>query len=120
MPLTRQQLLVRAAYGVTGAFSLVLLWAFLTPVAELPDVPGISDYVWHLVIFAILVLPLMATVPAKRLPLAVLAIAFGTAIEFGQPYFGRGFQIHDLAANALGVCAGWWLSSKITAFFNRA
>ena len=109
----KKQRLVTAAALVTIVLIFVLLWAFLTPVAQLPPAPGISDYFWHISIFAILVIPLGTTLPSQSLTIALAAILFGTVIEFIQPNFGRGFEIHDLVSNAVGVCAGWWIAKKL-------
>jgi VanZ family protein len=113
---TNSILLVRGAFALTLLFAVQLLWAFLTPVAQMPKAPEISDYIWHISIFAVLVIPLCTTLPKQRMKTAIAAILFGTLIEFIQPYFGRGFQVHDLGANALGVCAGWFLSRQFAHF----
>ena len=109
-----QILFSRAAMAFTIVFACVLLWAFLTPVAMLPHVPEISDYIRHIVIFAVLLIPLGTAMPEYRVKYALLKLLFGTAIEFAQPHFGRGFEIHDLISNALGVGAGWYASRRIS------
>ena len=108
---------IRSAAIVTFFYIILLLWAFLTPVANLPDVPKISDYIWHIGLLAVLVIPLMAILPKHITKIAVAAIAFGTIVEFIQPSFGRGFEIHDLLSNILGVGAGLFISRFIAASF---
>lgn len=110
---------VRFAWAFTGTLCVALVWAFLTPVAELPRFPTISDYFWHIGLFAILVIPLGTTLPAQRIWLVIFALAFGTLLEILQPYFGRGFEVHDLIANALGVALGWFVSTKLAWVLNR-
>lgn len=112
--------LVRAAWIFTIGFTLVLLWALLTPVAQLPKVPDLSDYVWHIGTFATLVLPLCTIMPKQGAKIAVMAVLLGTLIEFIQPYFDRGFEIHDLGSNAIGIGLGWLISRPISVFlFSR-
>ena len=109
--------LVRSAAIATFFYIFALLWAFLTPLSELPDVLQISDYIWHIVLLAVLVVPLMTIVPKHSAKIAVAAIAFGTIVEFIQPSFGRGFETHDLLSNIFGVGAGWFISRYIAAYF---
>ena len=117
--MTRDIWFLRAAIAFTLVFSAALVWAFLTPIAQLPKVPDISDYVWHIAIFAVLVIPLCTILPAQRIFLVGSAIAFGIILEILQPYFGRGFEIHDLASNVLGVGLGWLASRKLAAIVER-
>jgi VanZ family protein len=109
--------LIRAAAAFTFVFTLVLLWAFLTPISQLPKTPDISDYVWHFAIFAVLVIPLSTVLPKQGGKIAFAAVLFGTAIECIQPYFGRGFEAHDLLSNAIGIVAGWCISMTLVSVF---
>jgi VanZ family protein len=115
--MTKSGWIVRGACALTLLFAVVLLWAFLTPIAQMPKVPDISDYIWHISIFAALVIPLCTTLPNQRMKTAIAAIIFGTIIEFIQPYFGRGFEVHDLVSNTLGVGAGWFFSRQFAQLF---
>jgi VanZ family protein len=110
--MTNFGLVQRSAIALTLLFAVVLLWAFLTPIAQMPKIPDVSDYIWHISIFAVLVIPLCTTLPNQRMKTAIAAIIFGTIIEFIQPHFGRGFEVHDLVSNTLGVGAGWFFSMK--------
>jgi VanZ family protein len=109
----------RFAWALTVTLSIAMIWAFLTPLAALPRVPKISDYLWHIGLFAILVIPLGTTFPARRTSLVVFAICFGALLEILQPYFGRGFEVHDLFANLIGVTLGWLISRKLAAIIIR-
>lgn len=51
-----------------------------------------------------------------RIRCAVAAIVFGLAVEIIQPHFGRGFEIHDLFSNMLGVGAGWYIGKNLGAY----
>ena len=110
---------VVAATTFTFLFVIVLMWAFLTPIDQLPSGPDISDYFWHIAIFAILVLPMSTTLPSQSLMIAAVAIVFGTLIEFVQPHFGRGFEVHDLFSNTLGVGIGWLIAKKLAGLKQR-
>lgn len=88
------------------AVALVIAWGSLSPTEQLPrDLPW--DKLNHFVAYAALALTLgMAGLRPWRV--AVLAIAYGVAIEFAQVTVpGRlGADPTDMLANALGAALG--------------
>jgi len=61
---------------------------------------------FHALGFAVLVLVPVALRPKNGLWLVPAALLFGTGIELVQPYFGRGNQWSDIAANTGGCLVG--------------
>ena len=108
---------LRAATIFTAGFAIAILWAFLTPIEQLPPNPNIADYIWHIAVFAALIIPLGSTLSRHNTKIALIAFAFATILEFAQPYFGRGFEIHDLISNTIGVGSGWFIARKMSRFF---
>lgn len=77
----------------------------LSPLAELPAVPG-SDKTHHLIAYGALALPTAFAIPRKWLFLGVLYITLGGVIELIQPYVNRYGEWLDFAANSAGVLIG--------------
>ena len=117
--MSRSVWLIRFAALFTFLFSLLALWAFLTPINALPPAPDISDFIWHVAIFVVLVVPLASTLPNHGNKIAFAAVIFGTGIEIAQPYFGRGFEVGDLLANMIGSGTGWYCARWLRAVFRR-
>lgn len=76
---------------------------------------GLSDKIEHFAAYS-----LMALLPAvhERSKLAVAAaigaVTLGIGLEFGQLYSpGRSFEIADMIADALGVCSGLALGTRL-------
>ncbi|MGO2353917.1 MAG: hypothetical protein ACTH58_04170 [Marinomonas foliarum] len=106
----------QAAGFVLGA--LVICFATLTPVDQLPSAPG-TDKLHHILGFGGWAL-LCAFGPNKRFILfSVFIILSGGTIELIQPYVNRYAEWMDFYANALGVILvvlsrltmGWFLKS---------
>ena len=91
-------------------YALAVVWLSLTP--DLPD-SGLeleySDKLGHFIAYAGLMFWFSALDRRwrARLGYAALWIGLGVALEFAQRATGhRGFELADMAANALGVAAG--------------
>lgn len=107
----------QAAGFVLGA--LIICLATLTPVDQLPPVPG-TDKLHHIIGFGGWAL-LCALGSIKRFILfSVFIILSGGTIELIQPYVNRYAEWMDFYANTLGVILvvlsrltiGWFLKSK--------
>lgn len=48
-----------------------------------------------------------------------LIIVFGSIIEFLQPRFGRGFEVLDIVADAVGSIVGIFFSILVISIINR-
>ena len=92
-----------------AVLAVVIAYLTLTPVPEAAEleVRGI-DKIYHMIAFAALVFPVIATGPHRWIWMVPLAIAFGGAIELIQPYFNREASWLDFVANAVGVAVGVW------------
>jgi VanZ family protein len=77
----------------------------LTPLPQLPDVPG-SDKTHHLIAYAALAIPAAIATPSRLWAFAVLYILMGGAIEIIQPYVNRYGEWLDFIANVSGVVIG--------------
>ena len=93
---------------------LAIGYLSLTPLAELPEIPG-NDKFHHLVAYAMLAF--LATLPrrtATALVAALLAvIAYGGLIEVLQPYVNRYGEFNDFLANAAGAILGGLLAHGV-------
>ncbi len=90
-----------------GAFGAIVIGS-LTP--EPPSAEH-GNLVWlHLLAYAVLSSLTWPAFSIWRGPLLFVAIsilaAFGTVIEFAQPFVGRVFSPADAVANAIGVIVG--------------
>lgn len=108
--MTRGATFLRRALPAGGwLYAAAILWLSLTP--SPPD-PGFDygDKLGHLAAYAGLMFWfgfLYRGTPA-RTGYAVLWIAMGVALEFAQGASGyRSLELADMAANTLGVLAGW-------------
>ena len=98
---------MRRAYLAAGwAWAAVIVWLSLTP-SQPPIEVEHGDKAGHFFAYAVLMF-WFAQVYAPRHFLAIAFIAMGVALEFAQTATGyRSFDVVDMAANALGVLAGW-------------
>ena len=84
----------------------------LTPApVELPV--GHGDRIGHVLAYATLMswFANLYESPAQRMKFAIGFIALGVSLEFLQRWAGyRSFEAADMAANAIGVAAGWILA----------
>jgi VanZ family protein len=98
---------MRRAYLAAGwAWAAAIVWLSLTPSLPPIDVSH-GDKAGHVFAYAVLMF-WFAQLYARRVFFAVGFIAMGIALEFAQGASGyRSFDVIDMAANALGVLAGW-------------
>ena len=96
----------RVAFCATWMIALIILWFTLTPQA-LPKSQSLPlDKVAHIAAFTALVLPVAWMAPRSLWLLVPLALGLGGAIELLQPFVGRGREVADFIADAMGVVAG--------------
>lgn len=103
-PNQRRKNLRRAVLAVS--FVLAVVTCYLTLLTK-PDLSGQQqfDKLYHFLAFAALVLPSALFDRRDMLWIAVSALALGAIIEVIQPYVGRGRELGDFIADALGVGA---------------
>ena len=111
------------------AVTLVILigvnWLLLAPVSTFREVheyfPN-QDKLAHLAIFGLLTGLTRWSIPAwwgrgrMRLPLLLVLVSYGVAIEWLQlliPSLGRNFEWADLLFNSMGVALGLWLCERL-------
>jgi VanZ family protein len=99
---------MRRAYLAAGwAWVAAIVWLSLTPSPPPPIDLSHGDKAGHFFAYAGLMF-WFAQLYAQRVFFAVGFIAMGIALEFAQGASGyRSFDVIDMAANALGVLAGW-------------
>jgi len=89
----------------------LLIWLSLTP--SPPQLGGFAhlDKIGHALAYALLMLwfaQLRRSAP-ERIATATALLALGVIIEFVQGWGGvREFSPADMAADLLGIAAGWW------------
>ena len=89
----------------SGAIALAIIGLSLSPLAQLPDVPG-SDKTHHLIAYAVLAIPTAIAIPQRIWTMALLYICLGGVIELIQPYVNRYGEWLDFIANTAGVLIG--------------
>lgn len=93
--------LARLASAIAGVVLLILM---LGPREWIEPLMPVSDGAAHAIAFFLVSVALLACFPrASRLEAAASALAFGVLMELVQALVGRGAQIDDLIANALGI-----------------
>ena len=95
------------AYALSGMVAVGIIWLSLTPLDELPPVPG-GDKTHHLIAYSALAFPTALAKPRLILPLAMPYFALGGVIEWIQPYVNRYGEVLDFLANTAGVIIGSW------------
>jgi len=95
------------AYALSGMVAVGIIWLSLTPLDELPPVPG-GDKTHHLIAYSALAFPTALAKPRWIVPLALPYIALGGVIEWIQPYVNRYGEVLDFLANTAGVIIGSW------------
>jgi len=93
------------ANWLSGAIALAIIGLSLSPLAQLPDVPG-SDKTHHLIAYAVLAIPTAIAIPQRIWTMALLYICLGGVIELIQPYVNRYGEWLDFIANTAGVLIG--------------
>ncbi len=95
----------RWAWCVTALIAAALCVTTLSPAVPAIGPPN-SDKVQHFIGFAALSLPLGFAYPRRTLAIIAGATLFGAGIELVQPFVGRGAELADLVADALGATTG--------------
>jgi len=93
------------ANGLSAIVALMITILSLTPLPELPDVPG-NDKTHHIIAYAVLAFPTALALPRRVLLMALVYVALGGLIETFQPYVNRYGEWLDFIANVLGVMLG--------------
>jgi hypothetical protein len=98
---------MRGVYLAAGwAWAAAIVWLSLTPSQPTIDISH-GDKAGHFFAYAVLMFWFAQLYP-RRVVFAAGFIAMGVALEFAQGASGyRSFDLVDMAANALGVLAGW-------------
>ena len=92
-------------YAASGLIACAICILSLTPLEELPDVPG-GDKLHHFIAYGALAFP-TAVIKSRYLIILTLAyLALGGAIELIQPYVNRYGEWFDFIANAMGTMLG--------------
>lgn len=113
-------LMVLSGYAdrLAGGGVLAIGYLSLTPLPNLPDVPG-NDKLHHLVAYA--VLTFLATLSRRKikevLTIFIAVIAYGGLIETIQPYVNRYGEFGDFLANGAGAVLGVLLALGVTRGF---
>ena len=102
------------AISLTLIFGIVIAWGTLTPLEELPPVPG-TDKLQHFVAFGVFVLPVCLLMPARTWLIFAIAVLYGALIEIIQPYVNRYGEMGDFWADAGGAVIGVVISRLILA-----
>ncbi len=106
------------AIYLTLSFGIAIAWGTLTPLDELPPVPG-TDKLQHFVAFGVFVLPVSLLLPARTWLIFVIAVLYGGLIEIIQPYVNRYGELGDFWANTGGAVIGVVISRIILAQLKR-
>lgn len=100
-------------WGMTALLAAIVLWLTLTPAAGPGHLAHPRDKLAHAAGFALLILPTAALRPSALRLVLPLALALGGLIEVIQPFVGRGRELYDFIADAVGLgigtLAGLWL-----------
>lgn len=101
---------------LSAMIALAIIWLSLSPLPELPAVPG-GDKTHHLIAYAVLALPTAFAQPKQIWLMGLVYGTLGGGIEIIQPYVNRYGEWLDFIANLSGVCLGsliGWLCHKLT------
>ncbi len=85
----------------------------LTPLRELPPVPG-SDKLHHLIAYAALATPLALRKPKHWWFIVIFFLAYSGLVELIQPYVNRYGEWLDMAANSLGIFCGLLIAELLS------
>lgn len=99
------QAFIRYAPYLSLAIALAIGYLSLSPLEDLPPVPG-GDKLHHFVAYACLTFPMMFADARDWRRIMVPAIIYGGAIELIQPYVNRYGEWLDFAANTAGCLIG--------------
>jgi len=90
---------------ISWMLALIITFLSLTPLDQLPEVPG-GDKLHHLVAYAALAFPKALARPDRMLVFALIYAALGGGIELLQPYVNRWGTWGDFLANVIGIAIG--------------
>lgn len=97
-------------------FLLTIITVFsLTPLKELPPVPG-SDKTHHFIAYAALIFPAALRKFDYWLLVGLFFMCWSGAIELIQPYVNRYGEMQDMIANTTGLLCGVILAILIRHF----
>ncbi len=106
------QILLNPRFRLVSCLVWCLSWPAIA-IALLTPLPfafvSRSDLLGHLLLFAVMTVTIVAFARTRTqiIALALLSIAYGVALEFGQAYVpNRTFDAADAIANALGGIVG--------------
>ncbi len=106
------QILLNPRFRLVSCLVWCLSWPAIA-IALLTPLPfafvSRSDLLGHLLLFAVMTVTIVAFARTRTqiIALALLSIAYGVALEFGQAYVpNRTFDAADAIANALGGITG--------------
>lgn len=94
--------------GLTLGLWLAIAYLSLTPLPQLPAVPG-SDKTHHFIAYAVLVIPITLQQPKGLVWYLLGFLGLSGLIELAQPFVNRYGEWQDLFANAMGISIGWTL-----------
>ncbi|XDZ66323.1 VanZ family protein [Alphaproteobacteria bacterium LSUCC0684] len=95
----------RLAGALSWVLALIIIVLSLTPLQQLPEVPG-GDKTHHLIAYAALAFPNALARPGKIFFFGLIYAGLGGGIELIQPYANRYGSWLDFAANLGGVSIG--------------
>lgn len=101
---------------ISGFLLLLIAAGSLSPVEQLPDVPG-SDKTHHVLAYALLMLPTGLAKPRYWWLWAMFFLCCSGAIELLQPYVNRFAQWLDLLANSVGLLCGFIIGMGLRRIF---
>ena len=87
----------------------------LTPLEQLPEVPG-SDKTHHFIAYAALAFPVAFARPKQWLFFIFGFLAYSGLIELLQPYVNRYGELLDMVANSAGLVIGVTVAYLINRF----
>ena len=108
-------LIQRYWLSVTLFFLVIITIFSLTPLKELPPVPG-SDKAHHFVAYAALIFPAALRKFDYWLLVGLFFVCWSGLIELIQPYVNRYGEVQDMVANTSGLLCGVILAILIRHF----
>jgi len=108
----------RSAGALSWVLALVIIVLSLTPLQQLPDVPG-GDKSHHLIAYAALAFPNALARPRQVFFFALIYAGLGGGIELIQPYANRYCSWLDFAANLAGVGIGTVCGIYLAKYLDR-